>query len=71
MHRSATAAQTDGIATATLLSIKEHLQQHGQVLLYLNRRGYAPVLFAQRAVGRPCAGRCDARMTVHTDAPTI
>ena len=58
-------ATTQGIATPTVLTIHRHLQAGGQVLLYLNRRGYAPTLFCP-ACGwvAPCP-RCDARLTVH------
>ena len=58
-------AATQGIATPTVLAIKRHLEAGGQVLLYLNRRGYAPTLFCP-ACGwvAPCP-RCDARLTVH------
>ena len=58
-------AETQGIATPTLLTMKKHLDAGGQVLLYLNRRGYAPSLFCP-ACGwvAPCP-RCDARLTVH------
>ena len=58
-------AETQGIATPTVLTIKKHLDAGGQVLLYLNRRGYAPSLFCP-ACGwvAPCP-RCDARLTVH------
>jgi len=58
-------AATQGIATPTLLTMKRHLDAGGQVLLYLNRRGYAPSLFCP-ACGwvAPCP-RCDARLTVH------
>ena len=58
-------AATQGIATPTLHAMKRHLDAGGQVLLYLNRRGYAPSLFCP-ACGwvAPCP-RCDARLTVH------
>ena len=58
-------ASTQGIATPTLLAIRRHLDGGGQVLVYLNRRGYAPTLFCP-ACGwvAPCP-RCDARLTVH------
>ena len=58
-------AETQGIATPALLTMKRHLDAGGQVLLYLNRRGYAPSLFCP-ACGwvAPCP-RCDARLTVH------
>ena len=56
---------TQGIATPTVLTIGRHLEAGGQVLVYLNRRGYAPSLFCP-ACGwvAPCP-RCDARLTVH------
>ena len=58
-------ASTQGIATPTLLAMQRHLDGGGQVLVYLNRRGYAPTLFCP-ACGwvAPCP-RCDARLTVH------
>ncbi|HET7204747.1 MAG TPA: primosomal protein N' [Steroidobacteraceae bacterium] len=58
-------ASTQGIATPTVLAIQRHLAAGGQVLVYLNRRGYAPTLFCP-ACGwvAPCP-RCDARLTVH------
>jgi primosomal protein N' (replication factor Y) len=58
-------ASTQGIATPTVVAIQRHLAAGGQVLVYLNRRGYAPTLFCP-ACGwvAPCP-RCDARLTVH------
>ncbi|MCK7492511.1 MAG: hypothetical protein MZW92_13685 [Comamonadaceae bacterium] len=35
-----------------VLAIERHLARGGQVLLYLNRRGYAPTLFCPAAAGR-------------------
>jgi len=61
-------AQTDGIATPTLQSIGQHLDANGQVLLYLNRRGYAPVLFCPECGWSAVCSRCDARMTLHRRA---
>ena len=54
-----------GIAAPVLLAMRRHLDAGAQVLLFLNRRGYAPTLLCQ-ACGwiAPC-GSCDARMTVH------
>ncbi len=34
----------EGLSDALLEQIREHLQSQGQVLLFLNRRGYAPIL---------------------------
>lgn len=58
-------AHTDGIAGPTMLTMKQHLEDGGQVLLYLNRRGFAPVLFCPACGWSAACRRCDARMTVH------
>ncbi|MGB5103540.1 MAG: primosomal protein N' [Steroidobacteraceae bacterium] len=58
-------AETQGIATPTVLAIKRHLDAGGQVLLYLNRRGYAPSLFCPSCGWVAPCPRCDARFTVH------
>jgi primosomal protein N' (replication factor Y) len=53
------------LAGATIEAITRHLAADGQVLVYLNRRGYAPTLVCS-ACGwiAPCT-QCDARMTIH------
>ncbi|HEX3835954.1 MAG TPA: primosomal protein N' [Steroidobacteraceae bacterium] len=58
-------AVTAGLATPVVQAIERHLAAAGQVLVYLNRRGYAPTLLCT-ACGwvAPCAD-CDARLTVH------
>ena len=58
-------AVTAGLATPVVQAIERHLAADGQVLVYLNRRGYAPTLLCT-ACGwvAPCAD-CDARLTVH------
>jgi primosomal protein N' (replication factor Y) len=54
-----------GMATPTVMAIQRHLADGGQVLVYLNRRGYAPALFCPGCSwAAPCEA-CDARMTVH------
>ena len=54
-----------GIATPVVQAIERHLAEDGQVLVFLNRRGYAPTLLCT-ACGwvAPCHN-CDARLTVH------
>jgi len=54
-----------GLAVTTLNSIERHLGAGGQVLLYLNRRGYAPTLFCPGCGWMAPCHNCDARMTVH------
>jgi primosomal protein N' (replication factor Y) len=60
-----------GISTAAVQAIERHLQAGGQVLVFLNRRGYAPTLLCT-ACGwiAPC-GDCDARLTVHLAAARL
>jgi primosomal protein N' (replication factor Y) len=58
-------AATQGIATPTVFAIQRHLGAGGQVLLYLNRRGYAPTLFCPSCGWAAPCPRCDARLTVH------
>jgi primosomal protein N' (replication factor Y) (superfamily II helicase) len=58
-------AARDGLAQPVIAAIERHLADRGQVLVYLNRRGYAPTLFCSGCGWiAPCPA-CDARMTVH------
>jgi len=58
-------AARDGLAQPVLAAIERHLADRGQVLVYLNRRGYAPTLYCTGCGWiAPCPA-CDARMTVH------
>jgi len=57
--------QTQGIATPAVLAIQRHLEADGQVMLFLNRRGYAPVLFCPSCGWSAHCQRCDAHLTVH------
>lgn len=58
-------ATTQGIATPAVLAIRRHLDAQGQVMVFLNRRGYAPVLFCPSCGWSAHCARCDAHMTVH------
>jgi primosomal protein N' (replication factor Y) (superfamily II helicase) len=57
-----------GISTPAIQAIERHLRDDGQILVFLNRRGYAPTLLCT-ACGwvAPCQ-ECDARLTVHLSA---
>ncbi|MGE0114640.1 MAG: primosomal protein N' [Steroidobacteraceae bacterium] len=56
---------TQGLSTPVMLNIRKHLDARGQVLVYLNRRGFAPVLFCPGCGWSAPCPRCDARLTVH------
>jgi primosomal protein N' (replication factor Y) len=57
-----------GVSSPAIQAIERHLSEDGQVLIFLNRRGYAPTLLCT-ACGwiAPCHD-CDARLTVHLSA---
>ena len=55
----------DGLSYPLLESIRQHLDNQGQVLLFLNRRGYAPTLMCYGCDWVAECKRCDARMTWH------
>jgi primosomal protein N' (replication factor Y) len=58
-------AARDGLAQPVIAALERHLGAGGQVLVYLNRRGFAPTLFCSGCGWiAPCPA-CDARMTVH------
>lgn len=63
--------QTQGIATPVVLRMQEHLAAAGQVMLFLNRRGYAPVLFCPDCGWSAHCRRCDAHLTVHNRAGAL
>jgi primosomal protein N' (replication factor Y) (superfamily II helicase) len=61
-------AMRAGISTPAVQAIERHIEAGGQVLVFLNRRGYAPTLLCT-ACGwiAPCRD-CDSRLTVHLSA---
>ena len=60
-----------GLSQPAMQAMARHLAAGGQVIVFLNRRGYAPCLFCS-ACGwvAPCA-HCDARMTLHRRAAQL
>lgn len=66
-----TNAHHAGLSTPAVQAMERHLAADGQVLVFLNRRGYAPTLLCT-ACGwiAPCSD-CDARLTVHLAAQRL
>jgi primosomal protein N' (replication factor Y) (superfamily II helicase) len=58
----------DGLAAATLTTIGEHLQAGGQVLVFKNRRGYAPALLCHDCGWHAECPECDIALTFHRGA---
>ena len=54
-----------GVSAQLLHKMKEHLARDSQVLLFLNRRGFAPVLMCHECGWHALCPRCDAHMTLH------
>jgi primosomal protein N' (replication factor Y) len=59
-------APGQGFAASTLAAIGAHLERGEQSLLFLNRRGYAPVLSCEACGWAAGCERCSARMVMHT-----
>ena len=55
----------EAVSNAMLGKMADHLQQGSQVLLFLNRRGFAPVLLCDNCDWKSDCPRCDAHMTLH------
>ncbi len=56
---------TEGLTQPLLGAIRRHLDDGGQALIYLNRRGYAPTLLCPDCGDILECRRCDARMVLH------
>ncbi|HEX5047409.1 MAG TPA: primosomal protein N' [Gammaproteobacteria bacterium] len=61
-------ANRQSLSTPLVAAIGRHLSAGNQVLLFLNRRGFAPALFCANCQKVEQCTRCDARLTVHAKA---
>lgn len=61
----------EGLSSELIVSMREHISQKGQVLLFLNRRGYAPVLMCFACDWVATCKNCDAKMTLHQRSETL
>jgi len=61
-------AASDGLSDPLTRAIEDHLKAGGQVLMFLNRRGFAPTLICASCGHIADCARCDSRMTVHARA---
>ncbi len=55
----------EGLSAPLAETMREQLDAGGQVLLFLNRRGWSPSLICDDCGWHAGCERCDARMTVH------
>ncbi len=54
-----------GLSSYVLAQIRRHLEADDQVLVFLNRRGYAPALLCHDCGWAASCARCDAKLTLH------
>lgn len=54
-----------GLSATLIQTMEKHLNNNNQILLFLNRRGYAPVLICHQCGWSAVCPHCDARITVH------
>lgn len=64
-------SHSDGISVPLERVIKRHLAADGQVLVFLNRRGYAPTLLCASCGWQAMCPHCDARLTLHQSPPKL
>jgi primosomal protein N' (replication factor Y) len=55
----------EGLSASLLDNVELHLKNEGQILLFLNRRGYSPLLMCHECGWTTSCRRCDAHMTFH------
>jgi len=54
-----------GLSAPLLKTMQQHLEQGNQVMVFLNRRGYAPVLMCPQCNWTAKCQRCDTHYTLH------
>lgn len=55
----------EGFSSVLIERMQHHLQQNNQVLIFINRRGFAPTLLCHQCGWVADCTRCDARLTYH------
>ncbi|MBQ0726605.1 MAG: primosomal protein N' [Thalassolituus oleivorans] len=62
---------TAGFAQPVLAAMQKHLENNKQVLVFINRRGFAPLLACRDCGWMAECRRCDARLTLHQYPPHL
>lgn len=61
----------EGLSIVLLQAMQAELAKGNQVLLFLNRRGFAPALYCTECAYIASCARCDARMVYHRVPPGL
>ncbi len=59
---------TDGLTPSLLAAIRTAIERREQTLVFINRRGYAPVLICPACLWASCCPRCSAKLVLHLKA---
>ncbi|MDO8826728.1 primosomal protein N' [Methylophaga sp.] len=59
------ASENNGLSSNLIKAIEKHINKNHQVLLFINRRGFAPVLMCHQCHWQANCRSCDAKMVVH------
>ncbi len=57
----------DGLSAPLLQAIEQRLERGEQSIVFLNRRGFAPIAQCRQCGWQAACERCDARLTYHRD----
>lgn len=57
-----------GLSNRLLLQMQQVLERGEQAMVFINRRGYAPVLMCETCTSIEDCNQCDAHMTVHANS---
>lgn len=61
----------DGFSEQLLYKIQKHLDQGNQILVFINRRGFAPILNCQSCGWISECEHCISQFTVHANPPSL
>lgn len=61
----------EGLSPVLIDEIKKHLENGNQVMLFLNRRGFSPILMCHACGWMAVCKRCNARMTFHKNTKRL
>ena len=61
----------DGFSSDLIDIIRSHLGNNNQVLIFLNRRGFAPILLCRDCGWIATCPRCDSSYTLHRNPPRL
>jgi primosomal protein N' (replication factor Y) len=66
-----TLALEAGISQLLMSEVRQHIEQNNQVMLFLNRRGFAPIIMCPSCGWHASCQHCDSGMTYHAFASKV